>query len=44
MIFMTKRIFLLFLNVKLSIDYNLCSGMTNLKTFDIFNIVIVGNH
>ena len=43
MTFMTKHIFLLFLNVKLLIDYNLCSVMTSLKIFDIFNIVIVGN-
>ena len=31
MTFMTKHIFLLFLNVKLLIDYNLCSVMTSLK-------------
>ena len=43
MTFMTKNIFLLFLNVKLLIDYNLCSLMTSLKICDIFNIVIVGN-
>ena len=43
MTFMTKHIFLLFLNVKLLIDYNLCGVMTSLKIFDIFNIVIVGN-
>ena len=43
MTFMTKHIFLLFLNVKLLIDYNLCSVMTSLKIFDIFNSVIVGN-
>ena len=43
MTFMTKHIFLLFLNVKLLIDYNLCSVTTSLKIFDIFNIVIVGN-
>ena len=43
MTFMTKHIFLLFLNVKLLIDYNLCSVMTILNIFGIFNIVIVGN-
>ena len=43
MTFMTKHIFLLLINVKLLIDYNLCSVMTSLKIFDIFNIVIVGN-
>ena len=43
MTFMTKQIFLLFLNVKLFIDYNLWSVMISLKIFDIFNIVIVGN-
>ena len=36
-------IFLLFLNVKLIIDYNLFSVMTSLKIFDMFNIVIVSN-
>ena len=36
MTFMTKHIFLLFLNVKLIIDYNLCSVglMASLKIFD----------
>ena len=43
MTFMAKHIFLLFLNVKLFIDYNLWSEMISLKIFDIFNIVIVGN-
>ena len=43
MTFMTKHIFLLFCNVKLIIDYNLCSVMTSLKIFDIFNIVIVSD-
>ena len=41
---MTKQIFSLFLNVKLLIDYYLCSVMTILKIFDIFNIIIVSNY
>ena len=37
--FMTEHIFLLFLNLKLVIEYNLCSVMTSLIIFRIRDIL-----